>query len=306
MQLFRNMRGSDTMELVISNLSKSYGDIKALDQFSLTLSPGVYGLLGPNGSGKSTLMKLISMVVEPNEGIILFDNQNIMRNKQSFFHQLGYMPQYNCLYNDFKVCEFLYYVGCLKGVNKHELVKQVDELLIKVDLFTKKNHKIHTLSGGMKQRLMFAQAFIGHPKIIILDEPTAGLDPEKRIQIRNLITEFSKDRIIIIATHIVSDIELVAKEIVLLKKGKLIKSATATQLINDIIDKTYEMELNDDIDSIKSKHQLSSMYYKDGKIYIKFIKRSDELNELAKLAYPNLEDVYLYYFEDDNEESFNI
>lgn len=193
------------------------------DRLNLQLTPGIYGLLGPNGAGKSTLMKLICMLIQPTDGIVLFDGEDIRMHRNNFLDRLGYMPQHSCLYPDFTVQEYLYYVGSLKGMHKKEVALRAEELLLRTRLIAMKKDKIQTLSGGMQQRLMFAQALLNDPEILILDEPTAGLDPQKRLELRNLIAEYSKDKIILLATHIVSDIELIASQILLLKKGKLIK-----------------------------------------------------------------------------------
>lgn len=292
------MKGENKM-LRIDNLTKYYGENKALNQFSIVLTPGIYGLLGPNGSGKSTLMNLICMLIEPSEGQIFYNEVNIQNQKKTFLKQLGYMPQYHCLYDDFKVIEYLYYVGCLKGMDKTTIRKESEVLLKEVDLDMVKNQKISTLSGGMKQRLMLAQALLNNPKILILDEPTAGLDPQKRIEIRNLITRYSKDKIILIATHVVSDVELIAKEILILKKGVLIKNDSPLNLMEELNGYLYEIETEKSTD-IKNKHQICSLYYKEGKIFTKFIKRDDELLNDAVSIYPDLEDVYLYYFDDES------
>ncbi|MBS1430366.1 MAG: ATP-binding cassette domain-containing protein, partial [Ruminococcus sp.] len=201
------------MLLEMKNLCKTYGETIALDRLNLQLTPGIYGLLGPNGAGKSTLMKLICMLIQPTDGIVLFDGEDIRMHRNNFLDRLGYMPQHSCLYPDFTVQEYLYYVGSLKGMHKKDVTFRTEELLLRTRLMDMKKDKIQTLSGGMQQRLMFAQALLNDPEILILDEPTAGLDPQKRLELRNLIAEYSKDKIILLATHIVSDIELIASQI---------------------------------------------------------------------------------------------
>lgn len=284
------------MILEFVNLKKNYGNKKALKPLNLKLSYGIYGLLGPNGAGKSTLMKLICMLLEQTDGEIIFNGKNILKQKKEFLKVLGYMPQHTCLYPEFTVLEYLYYIGALKGINKKKVEGQANDLLKKVKLLDVKNQKIKTLSGGMQQRLMFAQSLIGSPKVIILDEPTAGLDPKKRIEMRNLIAENAKDKIIIIATHVVSDVELIADEILLLNKGVLIAKNTALGLTDEIYKKVYEIEVTEDLESLQEKYNVSQMYNRKGKTYAKVIIDENTNIQNGQIVYPNLEDVYLYHF----------
>lgn len=242
------------MVLEMKNLRKCYGEKEALKPLNLKLTPGIYGLLGPNGAGKSTFMKLICMLLEPTEGQILFDGNDTHRQKKKFLKILGYMPQHTCLYPEFGVAEYLYYIGALKGMQKHQVYDSAEKLLDKVRLSDVKGQKIKTLSGGMQQRLMFAQALLDNPKILILDEPTAGLDPKKRIEMRNLIAESAKDKIILIATHIVSDVELIADEILLLKHGSLIAEDTVYGLINKIHGSTGEKLVYSGLEDVYLHH----------------------------------------------------
>lgn len=281
----------------IKNLSYSYGTKEALSHLNLSFVPGVYGLLGPNGAGKSTLMKLICMLLTPAQGEISLNGENIQNQKQQFLKKLGYMPQHSCLYPEFGVLEYLYYIGSLKGMERGQAEKAAEEILEKVRLTEQKNQKIKTLSGGMQQRLMFAQALLDQPEIVILDEPTAGLDPQKRIEMRNLIAEQAKNKVIIIATHVVSDVELIADKILLLNEGKLIAKDSVQGLTERLYGKVYEIEVNDSTEELKKKYQVSSMYRKQGKIYAKVIeKMQGEQQICGKPAEPDLEDVYLYYF----------
>lgn len=284
------------MILEFVNLKKNYGNKKALKPLNLKLSYGIYGLLGPNGAGKSTLMKLICMLLDQTDGEIIFNGKNILKQKKEFLKVLGYMPQHTCLYPEFTVLEYLYYIGALKGINKKKVEGQANDLLKKVKLLDVKNQKIKTLSGGMQQRLMFAQSLIGSPKVIILDEPTAGLDPKKRIEMRNLIAENAKDKIIIIATHVVSDVELIADEILLLNKGVLIAKNTALGLTDEIYNKVYEIEVTEDLESLQEKYNVSQMYNRKGKTYAKVIIDENTNIQNGQIVYPNLEDVYLYHF----------
>ena len=290
------------MQLEIKNIGKCYGEKEALKELTLQLSPGIYGLLGPNGAGKSTLMKLICMLIEPTTGTILFDGKDIRTERKNFLKRLGYMPQQHCLYPEFRVEEFLHYIGTLKGMNKKSVEKSTEELLKKVRLLDVRTQKIRTLSGGMQQRLMFAQALLDNPKVLILDEPTAGLDPEKRIEMRNLIAEYAKDKIIIIATHVVSDVELIADKILLLKKGELLAKSSVLELTKSLYGKVCELEVEEELEILEKQYRISSVYRREGKIYAKvLLKTGEKLPEKAAKVYPDLEDVYLYYFRGSEE-----
>ena len=288
------------MQLEIKNIGKCYGEKEALKELTLRLSPGIYGLLGPNGAGKSTLMKLICMLIEPTTGTILFDGKDIRTERKNFLKRLGYMPQQHCLYPEFRVEEYLHYIGTLKGMNKKSVEQSSEELLKKVRLLDVRTQKIRTLSGGMQQRLMFAQALLDNPKVLILDEPTAGLDPEKRIEMRNLIAEYAKDKIIIIATHVVSDVELIADKILLLNKGELLAKSSVLELTKSLYGKVCELEVEEEF--LEKKYRISSVYRREGKIYAKvLLKTGEKLPEKAAKVYPDLEDVYLYYFRGSEE-----
>lgn len=290
------------MQLEIKNIGKCYGEKEALKELTLRLSPGIYGLLGPNGAGKSTLMKLICMLIEPTTGTILFDGKDIRTERKNFLKRLGYMPQQHCLYPEFRVEEYLHYIGTLKGMNKKSVEKSTEELLKKVRLLDVRTQKIRTLSGGMQQRLMFAQALLDNPKVLILDEPTAGLDPEKRIEMRNLIAEYAKDKIIIIATHVVSDVELIADKILLLKKGELLAKSSVLELTKSLYGKVCELEVEEELEILEKQYRISSVYRREGKIYAKvLLKTGEKLPEKAAKVYPDLEDVYLYYFRGSEE-----
>lgn len=290
------------MQLEIKNIGKCYGEKEALKELTLRLSPGIYGLLGPNGAGKSTLMKLICMLIEPTTGTILFDGKDIRTERKNFLKRLGYMPQQHCLYPEFRVEEYLHYIGTLKGMNKKSVEQSSEELLKKVRLLDVRTQKIRTLSGGMQQRLMFAQALLDNPKVLILDEPTAGLDPEKRIEMRNLIAEYAKDKIIIIATHVVSDVELIADKILLLNKGELLAESSVLELTKSLYGKVCELEVEEELEILEKKHRISSVYRREGKIYAKILlKTGEKLPEKAAKVYPDLEDVYLYYFRGSEE-----
>lgn len=225
------------MELKLEHISKEYKNTTALDDFSMTFSEGIYGLLGPNGAGKSTLMKLITRNIKPTAGEIYLDGTDIHTLKREYQRLIGYMPQQQAIYPFYTGRMFLAYMGLLKGVEKKVLNDEIEKYASKVNLLDVLDRKVGTYSGGMKQRLLIAQAFLGDSKIIIFDEPTAGLDPKERIHVRNLIHDNSAGKIILIATHVVQDIEDIASQIMLLKKGMLIEMAAPEILTGRITDK---------------------------------------------------------------------
>ncbi|WP_330404942.1 ABC transporter ATP-binding protein [Clostridioides difficile] len=202
-------------KLEIENLSKIYGKKVANDKITVTLENGVYGLLGPNGAGKSTLMKQITTLIKPDEGQILYNGEDIFKMDADYRNILGYLPQEFGVYKNFTAKEFLQYIGALKGLRGKYLNSKIGELLDLVGLYDVRNKSIGKFSGGMKRRVGIAQVLLNDPKIIVLDEPTAGLDPQERARFRNLIAKMSRDKIIILSTHIISDIESVAKETIM-------------------------------------------------------------------------------------------
>ena len=225
------------MELKLEHISKEYKNTTALDDFSMTFSEEIYGLLGPNGAGKSTLMKLITRNIKPTAGEIYLDGTDIHTLKREYQRLIGYMPQQQAIYPFYTGRMFLAYMGLLKGVEKKVLNDEIEKYASKVNLLDVLDRKVGTYSGGMKQRLLIVQAFLGDSKIIIFDEPTAGLDPKERIHVRNLIHDNSAGKIILIATHVVQDIEDIASQIMLLKKGVLIEMAAPEILTGRITDK---------------------------------------------------------------------
>ena len=210
------------MELKMSDLTKQYGSKKAVNHINISLSGGIYGLLGANGAGKTTLMRLLCTLQKPTGGEITFNGQNIEKMGEEYRALIGYLPQDFKYYPDFTAFDFLMYIAAVKGVKEKAAGKKAAELLNAVGLSKESRHKIKTFSGGMKQRLGIAQALLGEPQILILDEPTTGLDPKERVRFRNLISSFAKDRIIILSTHIVSDVELIAEKILVMKSGEVV------------------------------------------------------------------------------------
>lgn len=216
--------------LELCNISKKYKEKIALNDVSLKLDNGIYGLLGPNGAGKSTLMNIITGNLEPTEGTIKWEGKEVKELGSNYRSLLGYAPQQQGMYETFSGRRFLSYMATLKGIPKSSMEDEINRVLLYVNMVEKSNQKIGTYSGGMKQRILIAQAIIGNPKLVILDEPTAGLDPKERVRIRERIAELSKNKIILVSTHVVSDIESIAKKIILIKTGKIIDYANVRSL----------------------------------------------------------------------------
>ena len=295
------------MELQLEHLSKTYGTVQALKDISYTFKPGIYGILGANGAGKSTMINLITDNVARDKGSaggsILYDGQDILKLGSRFRGIIGYMPQQQGFYEDFSPKAFLRYMAEIKGIKgkneKGQTVKeQIDELLEVVNLTGVAYKKIGGFSGGMKQRVLLAQALLGDPDILILDEPTAGLDPKERIAIRNYIAELSRNKIILFATHVVSDIECIADYVLLLKKGEIIAMGTPVELIEKMHGKVAEITCTlDEVGKLQEKDHIGNIRQRKNGIALRLV--GDELPDEAVMVDENidLEDVYLYYFE---------
>ena len=284
------------MELQMVNVTRKFGVFCAVDNLNLTINSGVYGLLGVNGAGKTTLMRMICTLLPPTSGQILCDGKDIFKMDGEYRNLLGYLPQEFGFYPDFTVKDYLMYIASLKGIRPMVAGKRVKELLDQVGLTKAANKKMKKLSGGMKRRAGIAQAMLNNPKILILDEPTVGLDPTERVRFRNLISELSKERIVILSTHIVSDIEYIANEIWLMKEGQIVQQGNLDDMLASMQDNVYACEVSQvDATKIMKQFKVSNMKSEKGMVELRIIADRPPIPE-ACVVEPTLEDVFLYYF----------
>ena len=286
-------------KLEMINVTKSYKHKNANENINLVLESGVYGLLGPNGAGKSTLMKQIVTVTNPTSGKILYNGKDIKSLDDEYRAIVGYLPQDFDAYKNFKAKDFLMYMAALKGMDKETSKKRVDELLKLVGLSEVSNKLVSKFSGGMKRRVGIAQALLNNPKVLILDEPTAGLDPQERTRFRNLLSQRGRDTIVILSTHIISDIESVAKETIMIKDGKVLLQGTHREILKDMEGKVYSLDTNDEnlVSEIQNKYKVVSINRGIENISIRFISETKPSYEKIKLIEPKFEDVYMFYFD---------
>lgn len=284
------------MELSIDRLTKHYGSKIAVDCVSAVLRPGVYGLLGENGAGKTTLMRMICSILETTSGEVFFDGKNVIDMGADYRNILGYLPQEFGYYPNYTATEFLRYMSALKGIPRKKAVKRSKELLEITGLEQVAAKKIKTFSGGMKQRLGIAQALLNYPKILILDEPTAGLDPKERVRFRNLIADYAGDRIVLLSTHIVSDIEAIADHVFIMKKGSFVTQGSVPELVEQAQGKVWELEVSPaEVHSWEKKATISNLRHEEGHVILRIV--SDEKPSPQAVTCPAaLEDLYLYYF----------
>ncbi len=290
------------MELNAIGLTKKYGSKTAVDHLNVTLSNGVYGLLGANGAGKTTLMRLLCDIQTPTSGKITLDGRDVSALGESYRNLLGYLPQNFGYYPDFTAWDFLMYVAALKGLPEKQARKRAEELLTAVDLQKVSRHKIKAFSGGMKQRLGIAQAMLNNPRILILDEPTAGLDPKERVRFRNLISAFSKDRIVILSTHIVSDVEFIAEEIIMMKAGRVIHFGKPQEITAEMDGRVWECTVPtscaEQYSAIMNVGNLRNI--EENYTILRVISEQQPMKNAIQVQ-PTLEDLYLFYFKGENE-----
>ena len=293
------------MKLCFREVTKSYGSNLALDHFTASLEPGIYALLGPNGSGKSTLMNILTDNLKADAGEITYTSdegvtEDVLKMGVRFREKLGFMPQYPGLYPNFTVERFMWYMAALKGLPREKAKADIPAILAAVELDDVPRRKIGALSGGMKQRLALAQAVLGDPEILILDEPTAGLDPKQRIAIRNYIAKIAFDKIVLIATHVVPDIEFIAKDIILLKKGVIVDNAPPHQLTKKIEGKVWNVPCEEtEVQRMQDTYRVTNISRDDehGDVILRILAEEKPKDD-AKAAAPTLEDYYLYVFGD--------
>jgi len=293
----------DSINITLSKIQKSYGSNVALNQFTASLYPGIYALLGPNGSGKSTLMNILTDNLKADSGEITYtddsgNTENVLHMGVRFREKLGFMPQYPGLYPNFTVERFMWYMVALKGIKKDEAKKQIPEILAAVELDDVPKRKIGALSGGMKQRLTLAQAVLGDPEILILDEPTAGLDPKQRIAIRNYISKIAFNKIVLIATHVVPDIEFIARDIIMLKKGVIVDNAPPHELTKKIEGKVWNVPCAEsDVQPMQDKFRVTNIARDEdtGEVLLRVLA-DEQPTDRSKTIAPTLEDYYLYVF----------
>ena len=287
------------MGLMTDSVTKTYdkGSHPALADFTMDFEPGIYGLLGPNGAGKCTLLNILTANLSADRGRVLWNGEEIHKAGQSYRSILGYMPQQQDLYDEFSGDEFLWYLASLKGLKKKVAASKINEMITAVNLEEARYRKLKGYSGGMKQRILIAQAMLNDPELLIMDEPTAGLDPNERIRITNFISRMSQGKIVIFATHVISDIEFIADKIILINHGKLLKLASPEELQNSIAGKVYEGIISkDDTESLRRSGVLiSNMHYVGARVKVRIISDSQSMTDYWRQVDPELSDVYLYY-----------
>lgn len=284
------------MRLTLENISKLYGDTIALEHINLTLEHGIYGLLGPNGAGKTTLMRVMADLLVPSTGRVLLDGHDISVMGAAFRKKLGYLPQDFGVYPNFTAEQFLLYIARLKGLSKFEAKQQTDKLLRLVGLEDKSRKKLKGFSGGQRQRVGIAQALLGDPEILILDEPTAGLDPEERIRFRGIISNLSQQKTVLLSTHIVSDLEAVANEVILLQKGNVLAVKKPHELLKQLNGHVWIISVPTSEETVlTNEYACSNVMHTDGRSVIRVLSERKP-HPGATLIAPNMEDMYLYYF----------
>ena len=285
------------MELSLDRLTKHYNSKIAVDCISTTMTPGVYGLLGANGAGKTTLMRMLCGILEPTSGEITYNQRNIYDMGSAYRNLLGYLPQEFGYYPNYTAGEFLLYISALKGIPRHIALKRSKSLLETVSLSNVANKKIKTFSGGMKQRLGIAQALLNNPKILVLDEPTAGLDPKERVRLRNILSDFASDKIVLLSTHIVSDIEAIADKVFLMKKGSFVLQGSIEELVAHAQGKVWELTIQDrELKEWELNYTVANLRHSDKGFTTLRIVSDKQPSSSAVPCEATLEDLYLSYF----------
>ena len=290
------------MELRLDRLTKQFGSAIAVDRLSATLTPGVYGLLGANGAGKTTLMRMICDVLKPTSGSVVWNGTPIEQLGERYRSVLGYLPQDFGYYPDFSALDFMLYLSALKGLDSKAAKRRSMELLDLVGLKSVAKRKVKTFSGGMKQRLGIAQAVINDPQVLVLDEPTAGLDPKERVRFRNLISALAQDKVVILSTHIVSDVEYIADEILIMRAGQIVASGTVEEILARVSGVVWECAVTPrEADVMSARMAVGNVRYDHAGMAIVRIVSDTSPHSSARLVEPTLEDVYLYIFQEGSE-----
>lgn len=293
------------MELKLDNVTKKFGNFTAVDEVNLVLEKGVYGLLGVNGAGKTTLMRMLCTLLVPSGGQILYGGEDIFKMDSRYRNIIGYLPQDFGFYPDFTVKDYLMYIGSLKGIRPGITKKRMKELIEKVGLSRVENRKMKKLSGGMKRRVGIAQALMNEPDILILDEPTAGLDPNERIRFRNLISQIAEEKTVLLSTHIVSDVEYIANRIFLMKDGEIFYSGTAAELAAGMKEQVWLCRVkNDEVKDYTGRCKIANIRTEGEEAELRIISAKKPC-ENARMVRGTLEDVFLYYFGECKEEGEN-
>ncbi|AQW26357.1 ATP-binding cassette domain-containing protein [Clostridium perfringens] len=288
--------------LVVNNISKKYGSFYALKDINLEFNNGVYALLAPNGAGKTTLIKLLTTLIFPTSGEILYKGTDIVSLDGEYRDIIGYLPQDFGYYRNYTPRKFLLYLAALKGIKKEDAVEKVKEVLKVVSLENVENKKMKGFSGGMIQRVGIAQALLNDPKILILDEPTAGLDPKERVRFRNLLSDLSRDRIVIISTHIVSDIEFISNEVIMIKDHKILYKDSIENICSTLDGMVYETLMTfEESKEFRKKYILLSEKQDGGIMKARFISQGNNDEKWVRVN-PNIEDVFLYQYRDEELE----
>lgn len=284
------------MELQFKNITKNYKDKKILKGISLTMGTGVYGLLGPNGAGKTTMIRILADVLRPTKGSVLYDGKDIHALGDEYRTKIGYLPQDVSFYSDFTGRDYLEYSAALKGMEKAHAKKQIKELAHSVGLSDDLNRKCTAYSGGMQRRLGIAQALLDDPEILILDEPTSGLDPYERIKFRNIISAYAKDRLVLLSTHIVSDVEQIAAHIMMMEYGAIQHIHTGGEYIHMMEGRVWLVEMSaEQLVNYQNQAVISNVRAKDGRMEVRIIEEAKPASDAVQ-AIPTLEDAYLYLF----------
>lgn len=281
------------MDVKIRQLVKNYGKFCALDTVSLTMGSGMFGLLGPNGAGKTTLMKIITTLLRPTSGQVIVNGWDVMRDPHRIRQHLGYLPQDFGFYKGLNAYDLLDYIGMMKNIPHQQRREQVERVLEQVNLTQDAKRRVGSYSGGMKQRLGIAQALMGDPELLVVDEPTAGLDPEERIRFRNLLARISGQRTVILSTHIVADIEASCNQVAVLSRGKLVFAGTPGELVAQARGKVWEIEIvPTEYEQLEQRHTIISSRAGDGKMVLRLISEENPL-ERGTITQPGLEDGYV-------------